>query len=176
MCSLCEGYIAPLIMKYSMDRDTLFHANSVLFDLHVSSKKQLFQEMASKLLETDALKGSNVACRDVVLAAMERERLGSTGVGAGVALPHARIDGIDQVHVVFARLGTPIDYDAIDERPVDLVTLLIAPSDAGGAHLRALAKVSRALRRQDMRQRLRAAPNAESLFTILTEDRTASAA
>jgi len=159
-----------------MIQDTLFRANSVLCDLHVSSKKQLFQEMASKLLDTGALKGSNVASRDIVAAAMERERLGSTGVGTGVALPHARIDGIDKVHAIFARLETPIDYDAIDERPVDLVTLLIAPSDAGGAHLRALAKVSRALRRQDMRQRLRAAPNAESLFTILTEDRTASAA
>lgn len=159
-----------------MDQDTLFHANSVLCDLHVSSKKQLFQEMAAKLLETDAFKGSGVAPRDIVAAAMERERLGSTGVGTGVALPHARIDGIDKVHAVFARLETSIDYDAIDERPVDLVALLLAPTDAGGAHLRALAKVSRALRRQDMRQRLRAAPNAESLFTILTEERKASAA
>lgn len=159
-----------------MDQDTLFHANSVLCDLHVSSKKQLFQEMAAKLLETDALKDSGVTTRDIVAATLERERLGSTGVGTGVALPHARIDGIDQVHAVFARLETSIDYDAIDERPVDLVTLLLAPTDAGGAHLRALAKVSRALRRQDMRQRLRAAPNAESLFTILTEERKVSAA
>lgn len=132
--------------------------------------------MASKLLESDGLKASNVACRDIVVAALERERLGSTGVGTGVALPHARIDNIDKVHAVFARLETPLDYDAIDERPVDLVALLIAPSDAGGAHLRALAKVSRALRRQDMRQRLRSAPNAESLYTILTEARKASAA
>jgi len=96
----------------------------VLCDLHVSSKKQLFQEMASKLIEADALADSGIACRDIVQAAMERERLGSTGVGTGVAL----------------------------------------------------AKVSRTLRRADMRQRLRAAPNAESLFTVLTEDRTASAA
>jgi len=159
-----------------MTQETLFHASSVLCDLHVSSKKQLFQEMASKLLDSDALKGANIACRDIVVAAMERERLGSTGVGTGVALPHARIEGIDKVHAVFARLETPIEYDAIDERPVDLVALLIAPIDAGGAHLRALAKVSRSLRRQDMRQRLRTAPNAESLFTILTEERKASAA
>lgn len=159
-----------------MDSDTLFHANGVLCDLHVSSKKQLFQEMASNLLTLGDLKSSNVACRDIVAAAMERERLGSTGVGTGVALPHARIDGIDKVHAVFARLETPLDYDAIDERPVDLVALLIAPSDAGGAHLRALAKVSRALRRSEMRQRLRAAPNAESIYTILTEAPKASAA
>lgn len=159
-----------------MSSDSLFHANGVLCDLHVSSKKQLFQEMATKLLAKEALKTSEVACRDIVAATMERERLGSTGVGTGVALPHARIEGIDQVYVVFARLETAIDYDAVDERPVDLVALLLAPTDAGGAHLRALAKVSRTLRRADMRQRLRAAPNAESLFTILTEEPKASAA
>jgi len=130
--------------------------------------------MATKLIEADALADAGIACRDIVQAAMERERLGSTGVGTGVALPHARLDGIERVHAVFARLETPLDYDSIDERPVDLVALLIAPSEAGGAHLRALAKVSRTLRRADMRQRLRAAPNAESLFTILIEDRTAS--
>ena len=159
-----------------MSSDSLFHANGVLCDLHVSSKKQLFQEMATKLLAKEALKTSEVACRDIVAATMERERLGSTGVGTGVALPHARIEGIDQVHVVFARLETAIDYDAVDERPVDLVALLLAPTDAGGAHLRALAKVSRTLRRADMRQRLRAAPNGESLFTILTEERNSAAA
>lgn len=158
-----------------MTRETLFHADRVLSDLHVSSKKQLFQELATRLSETN--EASNIpVVRDIVSAAMERERLGTTGVGAGVALPHARVEGIDKVHVVFARLETPLDYDAIDERPVDLVALLIAPIDAGGAHLRALATVSRRLRRQDMRQRLRAAPNAESLFTILTEDRKVKAA
>jgi len=159
-----------------MSQDTLFHSDGMLCDIHVSSKKQLFQEMASRLLEAEALAGNNIACRDIVAAASERERLGSTGVGNGVALPHARIDGLDRVYAVFARLETPIDYDAIDERPVDLVTLLIAPTDAGGAHLRALAKVSRMLRREEMRQRLRAAPNAESLYTILIENRTADAA
>jgi len=159
-----------------MTRETLFHADSVLCDLHASSKKQLFQEMAAKLLESDALSGVKLASRDIVSAAMERERLGTTGVGTGVALPHARLKGIDKVHVVFARLETPLDYDAIDERPVDLVALLIAPENAGGAHLRALATVSRRLRRQDMRARLRAAPNVESLVTILTEQRQLSAA
>jgi len=167
---------ALVTTKFYMTRDTLFHADSVICDLHVSSKKQLFQEMATKLIAVEALEEKGIACRDIVAATMERERLGSTGVGTGVALPHARLDGIDKVHVVFARLETPLEYDSIDERPVDLVALLIAPSDAGGAHLRALAKVSRALRRPEMRQRLRAAPNAESLFTILTEERTASAA
>lgn len=159
-----------------MTNETLFKADSVLCDLHASSKKQLFQEMAAKLVETGELADSTIATRDIVAAAMERERLGTTGVGSGVALPHARLEGVKKIHVVFARLESPLDYDAIDERPVDLAALLIAPSDAGGAHLRALATVSRRLRRPDMRQRLRSAPSAESLFTILTEKRRSEAA
>ena len=159
-----------------MSNDNLFHGNNILCGLSVTSKKQLLQEMATKLLKSRKLTNSNIACRDIVLAAMERERLGSTGVGSGVALPHARIEGITEVHAIFARLETPIEYDSIDERPVDLVTLLLAPKNAGGAHLRALAKVSRTLRKPDMRQRLRAAPNEESLLTILAEDRSATAA
>lgn len=159
-----------------MNKDNLFHGKNILCDLNVTSKKQLLQEMATQLLKSMELTETNIACRDIVLAAMERERLGSTGVGSGVALPHARIEGIKDVYAIFARLETPIEYDSIDERPVDLVTLLLAPKNAGGAHLRALAKVSRTLRKPDMRQRLRAAPNKESLLTILVEDRSATAA
>ncbi len=159
-----------------MNKDNLFHGKNILCDLNVTSKKQLLQEMATQLLKSMELTETDITCRDIVLAAMERERLGSTGVGSGVALPHARIEGIKDVYAIFARLETPIEYDSIDERPVDLVTLLLAPKNAGGAHLRALAKVSRTLRKPDMRQRLRAAPNKESLLTILVEDRSATAA
>ncbi|MEN9017288.1 MAG: PTS sugar transporter subunit IIA [Hellea sp.] len=161
---------------YIMNKDNLFHGKNILCDLNVTSKKQLLQEMATQLLKSMELTETDITCRDIVLAAMERERLGSTGVGSGVALPHARIEGIKDVYAIFARLETPIEYDSIDERPVDLVTLLLAPKNAGGAHLRALAKVSRTLRKPDMRQRLRAAPNKESLLTILVEDRSATAA
>lgn len=128
------------------------------------------------IVDAGVLAQKAISIRDIVAAAMERERLGSTGVGTGVALPHARIDGIDKVYAAFARLETPLDYDAVDERPVDLVTLLIAPSDAGGAHLRALAQISRRLRREDVRARLRAAPNTESLYISLIEDAKATAA
>ena len=161
---------------YIMNKDNLFHGKNILCDLNVTSKKQLLQEMATQLLKSMELTETDITCRDIVLAAMERERLGSTGVGSGVALPHARIEGIKDVYAIFARLETPIEYDSIDERPVDLVTLLLAPKNAGGAHLRALAKVSRTLRKPDMRQRLRAAPNKESLLTILVEERSATAA
>lgn len=159
-----------------MNLQDLIPANCIALDLRASSKKQLFQDMAKMIVDAGVLAKETVAVRDIVAAAMERERLGTTGVGAGVALPHARIDGIDKVYAAFARLETPLDYDAIDERPIDLVTLLIAPSDAGGAHLRALAQISRRLRREDVRARLRAAPNTESLYISLIEDAKATAA
>ena len=123
-----------------------------------------------------AIGGAKLKARDVVFSVMERERLGSTGVGYGVAIPHARLEGLEEVRAVFARLETPLDYDAIDDRPVDLVVLLLAPADAGGDHLKALAQISRLLRREDMRARLRSAPTAESLHLLLTEDREANAA
>ena len=145
----------------------LYSSESVIVDLSISSQKQLFQEMAKAIIDANGL---DVTVRDIVSAAVERERLGSTGVGNGVALPHARIDGIDQVMVGFARLTDPLDFDSVDNRPVDLVAFLLAPSDAAGAHLRALARVSRQLRREEKRAKLRAAPDAQSLFTLLTSD------
>ena len=154
----------------------LFPANGVTCDVQASSKKQLFQELAALLLKTAAFKDADIHTRDIVSAAMERERLGSTGVGSGVALPHARLHNIDGVHAVFARLETPMDYESIDDRPVDLVAMLIAPSDAGGEHLRALAQISRRLRREDVRARLRAAPSQESLYISLTDESEATAA
>lgn len=156
--------------------DDLIKSDCVAVDLRISSKKQLFQDMARLLVDTKTLGNDSVHIRDIVAAAMERERLGSTGVGSGVALPHARIDGVDRVHAAFARLESPLDYDAVDDRPVDLVALIIAPSNAGGEHLRALAQISRRLRREDVRARLRVAPNAESLYISLIDTSEASAA
>lgn len=153
--------------------ETLFSAESVVVDLSAGSQKQLFQDMATRLI---AAHGLDVACRDIVAAAMERERLGSTGVGNGVALPHARIEGLDRVIAGFARLSDAMDFDSVDGRPVDLVVFLLAPSDAAGAHLRALARVSRQLRREENRTKLRSAPDALSAFTILSDDSVQRAA
>ena len=147
--------------------EVLFSAEAVVVDLTIVSQKQLFQDMATRII---AAHGLDVAGRDVVAAAMERERLGSTGVGNGVALPHARIEGIEKVVAGFARLSEPMDFDSVDGRPVDLVAFLLAPADAAGAHLRALARVSRQLRREENRTRLRSAPDALSVFTILSDD------
>ena len=153
--------------------ETLFSTESVVIGLNVGTQKQLFQEMATRIIEA---RGLDVASRDIIAAAMERERLGSTGVGNGVALPHARIEGIDHVMAGFARLSDPMDFDSIDGRPVDLVAFLLAPADAAGAHLRALARISRQLRREENRSRLRSAPDAMSVFTILSDNSVQNAA
>ena len=147
----------------------------VASDVNVASKKQLFQELAKLIIKSEAdLEG--LAPRDIVMPAMERERLGSTGVGHGVALPHARVAGITKVYAAFVRLTELMDYEAIDDRPVDLVAMIIAPEEAGHAHLRALARLSRQLRRENSRARLRAAPDAQSLYLILSDDAQTKAA
>ena len=148
----------------------------VATDLKVTSKKQLIQEMAQLMVDCGCLTGENISARDIVAVAMERERLGSTGVGSGVALPHARLEGLNQIHLAFARLETPIDFEAIDERPVDLIVMILAPKSAGGDHLRALAMISRKLRKEDVRARLRSAPDRESLYTTFTDESRANAA
>lgn len=159
-----------------MNLETIFCPEGILCQVPATSKKQLFLELATQLDACQALEGSGHDVRDVVAAAIERERLGSTGVGSGVAIPHARLEGIQAVRGVFASLSTPLDYEAIDDRPVDLVAMLVAPSDAGTEHLRALAQISRRLRREDVRARLRAAPNAQSLIISLLDDPEATAA
>ena len=153
----------------------LITVERVANDVQATSKKQLFQELANLLIAgTPEL--SSLTPRDIVLPAIERERLGSTGVGHGVALPHARVAGIDRVYAAFVRLNMAMDYEAIDDRPVDLVAMIIAPEDAGHAHLRALARLSRQLRREAVRARLRAAPDAHSLHVTLSEDNQNQAA
>lgn len=159
-----------------MKADSLFKLGCVAANISVVSKKQLLQEMAEMAVKCGAIEGQNLKARDVVSAVMERERLGSTGVGSGVAIPHARIAGLKTVKAVFARLETPISYEAIDDRPVDLVVLLLAPMDAGGEHLKALAQVSRLLRREEMRSRLRTAPDSDGLHLLLTGQEKANAA
>lgn len=157
-----------------MSVDNYLTQEGVMLDIAPTSKKQLFQFMAERLVKLPAFAAQALSPRDVVHAIMDRERLGSTGVGSGVALPHARLDNIDTVQAVFARLETPIDYESIDDIPVDLVVLLVAPADAGGAHLRALAQFSRRLRREETRARLRAAPDVSSIFVSISTQANAA--
>lgn len=159
-----------------MKLEDILVRDCVAADMKATSKKQLIQEMAQLMVDCGCLSGEDVMARDIVSAAMERERLGTTGVGSGVALPHARIDGLAKIHMAFVRLEAPIDFEAIDERPVDLVMMILAPKEAGSDHLRALAMISRKLRRDDVRARLRNAPDKDSIYTTLTDETRANAA
>ena len=132
--------------------------------LRVTSKKQALLELAGR---AETLTG--IAQREIYDALMERERLGSTGVGNGIAIPHAKLPGLDRLWGLFARLETPIDFDSIDEQPVDLMFLLLAPTGAGADHLKALARVSRLLRNHSVCDKLRGSNDAAAIFALLTE-------
>lgn len=149
----------------------LIPSDGVVLDLGASSRKQVLQSLADL-----AARETGLNARTIFDAVLQRERLGSTGVGQGVAIPHARLAGIPAVAGFFARLKTPIDFDSIDGRPADLVFLLLAPEDAGAEHLKALARVSRLLRREDIRQRLRAAPDADAIQAVLFGEPASDAA
>ena len=129
-----------------------------------SSKKRLFHDLGD-IAETTY----GMTAQTVLEALLERENLGPTGVGHGIALPHARLPEIDGVCGMFLRLEKPLDFDAVDRQPVDLVFALLAPEDAGVEHLKALALVSRTMRDPDMQAKLRANADAATLHTILTE-------
>jgi PTS system nitrogen regulatory IIA component len=140
-------------------------------DMPATSRKQALHGMAELAQQT-----LNVSARKLLEAVIERERLGSTGVGGGVAIPHARTDMVDRVCGVFARLRQPVDFDAVDGQPVDLVFLLLAPEEAGAEHLKALAQIARLLRREDIRRALRAAPDADAISAILSNQVRSDAA
>jgi nitrogen PTS system EIIA component len=135
----------------------------IALDLRVRDKVQLLQEVARR-----AAQASGAVAPEAVLAALQsREALGSTGLGKGFALPHARVEGLTQFVGLFARLARPIDYDAIDGAPVDIVFLLLMPADAANGHVAALAAISRRFRNGDTMARLRKA-DAAGAFAILT--------
>ncbi|MBV9834033.1 MAG: PTS IIA-like nitrogen regulatory protein PtsN [Alphaproteobacteria bacterium] len=146
-----------------MDIATLLSPRSVIADLRATAKKQTLQELAYR-----AAAASGLHERTIIDAVWEREKLGSTGLGGGIAIPHARIAGLKSLHGVFARLVTPIDFDAVDDRPVDLIFMLIAPEGAGADHLTALARVSRAMRDRTLVEKIRASSNADAIYALLT--------
>ena len=136
-----------------------------------TTRKQALQALADL-----AQRSLDIPARPVLEAVIEREKLGSTGVGHGVAIPHARTPLVSDVCGVFGRLKQPVDFDAVDDRPADLIFLLLAPEDAGAEHLKALAQVSRMFRREDIRRSLRAAPDAQAMTHILVSAEAANAA
>ena len=154
-----------------MDMTKILRPEAVRVLSSASSKKRLFHELGG-IVEAIYDIGQTKA----VEALQEREALGPTGVGHGVALPHARIDGLDNVVGAMVLIETPIDFSAVDRQPVDLAFALFAPVDAGVEHLKALALVSRTLRSQSLCTKLRANADPSTLFTLLTEAQSVQAA
>jgi nitrogen PTS system EIIA component len=147
-----------------MELIDLISPEGVISTLRVANKKRALQELAER---AEALTG--VPWREIFDALIERERLGSTGIGNGIAIPHAKLPALDRLWGVFARLETPIEFDSIDEQPVDLVFLLLAPIGAGADHLKALARVSRLLRNHTVCEKLRGSHDDSAIFSLLTE-------
>jgi len=154
-----------------MDLPSLLTPDAVRVVSDVTSKKRLMQkiaEIASTLVD--------VPQSGIFDALQERESLGPTGVGKGVALPHARLPGLEAVHGAFLRLEHPIDFDSVDRQPVDIVFALFAPSDSGVDHLKALALVSRTLRDEALCNKLRANSDPITLHTLITDGKAPQAA
>ncbi|HUC62516.1 MAG TPA: PTS IIA-like nitrogen regulatory protein PtsN [Alphaproteobacteria bacterium] len=154
-----------------MDITDLIALEGVLPHLRVTSKKQALQELAKRAAELTGLSDRQIY--DVIL---ERERLGTTGVGNGIAIPHGKIASLTRLYGLFARLETPIDFEAIDEQPVDLIFLLLAPEQAGADHLKALARISRLLRDRTVCEKLRGSETAEAIYALLTDSAASRAA
>jgi len=166
-------HITPglLLGTLNMELTGLIDPGSVVANLRVTSKKQALQELAKRAAELTAQ--PERAIFDVLI---ERERLGTTGVGNGIAIPHGKLPGLDRLYVLFARLETPIDFDAIDERPIDLICVLLAPETAGADHLKALAQVSRLLHDRAICEKLRSTDSTKAIHALLTESMVSQAA
>ncbi len=154
-----------------MDLSSFLRPNAVRVMAGTASKKRLFQDLGDI---AQAVYGLGAAA--TVDALQERETLGPTGVGHGVALPHARLHGLDKVAGIFIRLEKPLDFDAVDRQPVDLIFALFAPKDSGVEHLKALAVVSRTLRDEATRAKLRQNTDPAALHAVLTGSQASQAA
>ena len=153
-----------------MEIRDLLQPEAVVADLKAANKKQLLQELARY-----AARITGVNDRKIFETLLERERLGSTGVGSGIAIPHGKLSDFKRLYGVFARLDRAVDFDSIDEQPVDLIFLLLAPEGAGADHLKALARVSRLLRDASTCEKLRGTETADGLYMVLTQSEAQAA-
>mgnify|MGYP003387134237 FL=1 len=157
--------------EVAMEIADILTPQSIVPKLSATSKKQVLQELAKRAATVTGLKD-----RFIFDALLQRERLGTTGVGHGIAIPHGKLEGIDKLFGLFARLERPVDFDAIDEQPVDLLFLLLAPEMAGADHLKALARVSRLLRNRTICDKIRGSNDGDALYALITESNTGYAA
>ncbi|MBF9196511.1 PTS IIA-like nitrogen regulatory protein PtsN [Microvirga terrestris] len=137
---------------------------AVLPALRVNGKKQALQELASQAARLTGLPETAI-----YEALLQRERLGSTGIGEGIAIPHGKLPGLTRIFGLVARLDKPVNFEALDSQPVDVLFLLLAPEGAGADHLKALARVARVLREPGLIERVRATRDAAALYAIMTE-------
>jgi PTS system nitrogen regulatory IIA component len=147
-----------------MDIAELITPRSVVAQLRVGNKKAALQELAKR-----AAAATGIPEREIYDVLLERERLGSTGIGMGIGIPHGKLPSLDRVCGVFARLERAVPFEAVDDQPVDLIFLLLAPENAGADHLKALALVSRLLRDRSVCDKLRGTDNPDALYALLTE-------
>lgn len=154
-----------------MNFETLLESTVVSPQVSATTKRQALSVAAEIAARANHLKAGKV-----LEALMEREAQGGTGVGRGVAIPHCQIPGLTDVRGVFLRLESPIDFESIDEQPVDLIFALFAPPNRGSEHLRALACVSRLMRQPALRQQLRSAGSPDALRALLARDARPNAA
>ena len=152
-----------------MEITDLINLESIVPDLKASSKKQVLQELAHHA-EKVVPKGHH----EILDVLLERERLGTTGVGHGVAIPHGKFTDLDRPYGLFARLEHPVDFDSLDDQPVDLLFLLLVPETAGADHLKALAKVSRTLRDKAVCDKVRGSESGDAIYAILTSSSSSS--
>ena len=154
-----------------MELSEILSTDAVISQLNATSKKRLLQEIARVAEDVYGLPS-----KEIFTALQDRELLGPTGMGNGVAIPHARLSCIDEVKGIFVRLEHPVDYESVDSQPIDLVFALFAPEGAGAMHLKSLARVSRTLRDQTICAKLRSADDINALFAILVTGQTSKAA
>ena len=147
----------------------LISPEAVIPSLKTKTKKQLLVELSGRVARLAGLQE-----RDVFDVLWQRERLGSTGLGRGVAIPHGKIAGLKRIVGVFARVAEPIDFESVDGEPVDIVFVLLTPEGAGADHLKALARISRLLREDPAVEKLRASKDAAALYAVLTQEETSS--
>jgi len=154
-----------------MDLSDLVKPDAIVSSLKANSKKQVLQALAEKAA---AMTGREE--REIFDTLLQREKLGSTGVGGGIAIPHGKLPGLERIFGLFVRLPKPIDFEALDDQPVDLVFLLLAPEGAGADHLKALARIARLFREPGVAGKLRASSDKAALYSVLTEGATPDAA
>lgn len=157
--------------RVEMDLTDLTPSEAVFWGVKATSKKQLLQELSHRMSPI-----AGVDARELLSALLERERLGTTGVGRGVAIPHCRLASLPKIVGGLARLDSPVDFESVDGEPVDLVYVIVAPENEGTEHLRALARVSRIFREEDVLAKLRGAKNAAALLALLAAEERSRAA